>query len=1194
MIKHTINGLAACCRKPGTVDLFVGDEQGVVWHRPGRADNATSQLIWSSWVRLGRPPIPGAAAPSADWLSVTSSGTDRIELFTRSGANVYHQRFAGGAWTSGWASRTLPDNSVTSGFATAATNPDDLHIVYTVGAGVVHWRIKDNARIQMQGGPSRRLRTMPISGGFELYATNPANPPGSRYRRWRYTGSWGAPSDLDGLPLGDRPFSDTFAASANQLILAPGREQRLWIRTVATALWRDMGGIITSDGDRQDILAAAATSSTRTEIFALWAPAGLMHRRYDSALGDLHDPRAWSPWQLVDAWAGPLAGYTLLRPDDLLHVHIRDSGFRRGVNGHGAPELIAGKDARLDVNFPPQHMAEEASESSQARSAGPSRLRFEIAPGTVIPLSVQGVLDAMTARELRPPEGQPDSGSVLELPWRLLMALPSGGRCAPAPLPVKSTGGVTGLWHCQILNRAGGPVVSLRPFRALHRQNTFQKTPLDADNETVDLIVERAAQLPVTANRLILSSLGAWFSLTAEFGGTPELKWSHRAAMGRDYYVRVVKSGRLFPFGHRVVHIETFERVFRPDMLGEQTSHPAALQEKHTLVITEPVRDFGGGAGGNHERAFPFQQVSFAGQLTWEVDGPPEGKQMFWPQQHGDPIDFALILQSGRETVAATLPLLFVTDGTPAGSQKLDDEYKQGPPNVPGRPAARIDRAIPLLVTPGANGYEPVSDSIQHVLTAEFGIGQAPNGTHPKLSQLKVALPALQKLIGAKAPGEIRATLSAQVLSNPNATVLLDLVDTPKIDFAEAGAATGAVATPSMPAVNGVARDRGPIVKPPSGKPYPSPAALFSDDATLFGVIKLNNLIQAVTDQPAISWRNGAPRLQWTQQLSGAAAKPVDPFVPGPTSTLSLDAGPDETKGRVTDFSLNIPDRARQVVVIELYEVAFTSRSAGPTAQPTVTVDVRRVSLDGALRFVRTLQSFMLKSGAEPQVSVLPTAVAVRYVAAVPAVSVGVFSLTNLAIEAGVTLSFVNKPLTIDFKFATRQRPFLVTVSGLGGGGYLELAVAAGGQPDGLTKLVGGIEFGASVAVDFAIVAAEVHVFGGIVFVYDRRVSITGYLRIGGSIDLLGLARVAVELTLSLTYTPNRLEGSAKLVVVIDLTLWSASFELTCRKSFAGPDMLAPERAAIAAPPASSVAATLGPVGTSYPWRTYCRAFAGE
>jgi len=33
------------------------------------------------------------------------------------------------------------------------------------------------------------------------------------------------------------------------------------------------------------------------------------------------------------------------------------------------------------------------------------------------------------------------------------------------------------------------------------------------------------------------------------------------------------------------------------------------------------------------------------------------------------------------------------------------------------------------------------------------------------------------------------------------------------------------------------------------------------------------------------------------------------------------------------------------------------------TARPTVAVDVRKISLDGDLRFVRALQDFMLKSG---------------------------------------------------------------------------------------------------------------------------------------------------------------------------------------------------------------------------------------
>ena len=65
--------------------------------------------------------------------------------------------------------------------------------------------------------------------------------------------------------------------------------------------------------------------------------------------------------------------------------------------------------------------------------------------------------------------------------------------------------------------------------------------------------------------------------------------------------------------------------------------------------------------------------------------------------------------------------------------------------------------------------------------------------------------------------------------------------------------------------------------------------------------------------------------------------------------------------------------------------------------------------------------------------------------------------------------------------------------------------------------------------------------------------------------------------------------------MVVDLTLWSTSFELTCRKSFAGPELLESARESLeaAAPTPETVAALLGPVGADYPWREYCRAFAG-
>lgn len=913
--------------------------------------------------------------------------------------------------------------------------------------------------------------------------------------------------------------------------------------------------------------------------------------------------------------ASAVADHLLLRAEDLLLVQVRTSGFRLAVDGGGVPRLIAEPDACLDVNLPPQHMGEashlsgpSSQTASTLRSAGPTRLRFRIAEGATIPLTVEGVLTVLGSGTLSVPvSGQPDdSATVLELPWRMLMSLPGAGRCAAPLLPISSAGGTTGLWTCQVLDVNGNPAVALRPFRALNRSNDFTTTPLDKDGDTVRRIVSKSPRLPVVADPLVLTPLGASFSITAASDQVPELQWSHRAAIGRDYYVRVVKSGRLLPFGHRAVQVITTERVFAPDTLTDHSNYPAALVEKHTLIITERVRRLGGGEGGGHERAFPFQLASFAGQLTWEIDAPATSERaLFWPRQSsGGTINFAVILQSGTQTVEARLPLLFAEDDTPV-SASTDTIYAAGPPDARGRPSAPIDRMIPLLVTPGGGGYEPVNDSFQHVITAQFGIGVgAGTNVHPKVFDLTVALPAVQRLIGPKAPAALRVTLNPDLQNNPAARVLLDLrtlpaESAPKIDFGDAGAAVGAVASPTM-LVNAIARDCGPIVKPPANQQFPSVEALFGDAATLFGVIKLNTLIASVTAQPAITWVDGAAQLHWTQKLAERVGRPPDPFIPKSGATLELSVTKDETRGSVTDFSLIIPNRANKVVVIDFNKVVFVTRPNSTVSQPTVTVDVKAVNLAGPLSFVQTLQTYMLKSASGPAISNLPTEVAVRYVVAIPAVPVGVFSLTNLMIEAAVTLSLVNKPLTVEFSFGRRERPFLLTVSGLGGGGYLEVAAAAGGTPDGLTKLVGGLEFGASVEVNFVIVSAEVHVFGGIVFAYDRpdpakpgTPSLTGYLRIGGTVDLLGLIRVAVELTLSLTYTPNTLSGEAKLVIVVDLALWSTSFELTCRKSFSGGSLLAADQPALAAAADSTVQATLGKQGASYPWLTYCQAFAG-
>src|SRR5262249_5381339 len=83
------------------------------------------------------------------------------------------------------------------------------------------------------------------------------------------------------------------------------------------------------------------------------------------------------------------------------------------------------------------------------------------------------------------------------------------------------------------------------------------------------------------------------------------------------------------------------------------------------------------------------------------------------------------------------------------------------------------------------------------------------------------------------------------------------------------------------------------------------------------------------------------------------------------------------------------------------------------------------------------------------------------------------------------------------------------------------------------------------VAVNFVIASGEVHALGGVSFVKAAtgEIEVGGFLRIGGSIEVLGLVSVSVELLIVLKYesTDNRLVGRATLVIEVDLTFISES-----------------------------------------------------
>src|SRR5207244_1073763 len=113
----------------------------------------------------------------------------------------------------------------------------------------------------------------------------------------------------------------------------------------------------------------------------------------------------------------------------------------------------------------------------------------------------------------------------------------------------------------------------------------------------------------------------------------------------------------------------------------------------------------------------------------------------------------------------------------------------------------------------------------------------------------------------------------------------------------------------------------------------------------------------------------------------------------------------------------------------------------------------------------------------------------------------------------------------------------------------------------GIKQLEASFEFGATAAIDIGVASGEVHIMAGIYFSMQRRdpgnelaAILTGYLRMGGSLSVLGLIKISVEFNLSFTYdgVKDKAYGRATLTVHVEVLFFSTSVELTVEKAFGG------------------------------------------
>ena len=218
---------------------------------------------------------------------------------------------------------------------------------------------------------------------------------------------------------------------------------------------------------------------------------------------------------------------------------------------------------------------------------------------------------------------------------------------------------------------------------------------------------------PLDVDHMALSSLGGWLdSRGAWEGGEQPLgisveEWRHRATLGRDHFVRVVKTGRLLPLGHRASLVKITERRFHAVQAG-QPGLPAPADVRDRPRAPETYRTSGwtwqdaadpDRIGERWDLKLPFTAMRITTRVSPLIDDPAlhainSSKPMraFWPYVKGKPFWFGVVATDvdGRP-VDLSMPLIFVgqqeTDEGWANSMVPDDIAEAYAP-APGRARA--------------------------------------------------------------------------------------------------------------------------------------------------------------------------------------------------------------------------------------------------------------------------------------------------------------------------------------------------------------------------------------------------------------------------------------------------------------------------------------------------------------------------
>lgn len=837
--------------------------------------------------------------------------------------------------------------------------------------------------------------------------------------------------------------------------------------------------------------------------------------------------------------------------------------------------------------------------------SGPSRVAFSVPAGTELELTAKGVLTALQSPNVVvvPSEfGARNQPTVLEIPWKLLVTPVPRDTGAPGasvvpilsnhPIqPVTSPAAVTGLWRARLQAPDGDATDAGIALMPLANVSGDMPRPGHLTENMRGRIVDQmklGLRRPI-ARRFELTTIGGSLQVAGNWG---DLEWSQDIILGRDHKIRTLVGGVLYPFGHRALLTIVTEREFAVPGASSAAPHrhvgtrtPAAPQPLHhgngngngnghghdhpppgpfpkagvaglvsssTLSIVEPVRTFAHDLP--HGRQFPFHEVEILGRAF--IDMATSFDPIFIIRDAaGAEHQFAVRCAGANANVSLSLPLLFVEDNHTGDAGTLQDIWNsaaqrraRGRAGSPVQGIAVELPGVPINMFPGAARQNDPRDLYELHEVVVDGV-QEGDFFHPVLSQFTAELPTLRAL--QQQPSvSVPLTYAQDFLTQGDQVdVALAMAGQVGIDFTAHPERSGGLMAPSYK-VDAISHKLGPI-------PNTGPLAQAFQATTLLGLPLLDIVDAGSLVAPTIVPLPGDPpgaSMTWALTL-----KQSGPFVPNSMSTAKLTVnttdpphGAAATDGlpqrgttcEVDNFKFVLPpaDVGQPLVTLTFGAVIFTEK---PGNHPDLQIKGLELAFFGPLKLINDLitqvQDHIDHSGATLQA--LPSGIRAGYTVGIPSIQTGDFLLQNVVANVAVDVPFGAGAVTVSLGFASRDNPFNLSVLALGGGGYIALELGKNGTE--VSRFEAAMEFGAAVSINFLVASAEVHALGGVRFLAPS-LEIDAFIRIGGSVDVLGLVSVSIDLVVLLGYqsSVNKLIGHATLVIEVDLTLFSKSVTL--------------------------------------------------